>query len=71
MSRDTLSLEAMAGTILEEKYRLIRVLVDVVSIDAGPAYAPMSSTDGIWWHLAGKGWMADDFLIFPETCGCD
>jgi hypothetical protein len=43
----------------------------LVSIDAGPAYAPMSSTDGIWWHLAGKGWMADDFLIFPETCGCD
>jgi len=42
-----------------------------VSIDGGPAYAPMSSTDGIWWHLAGQGWMADDFLIFPEICGCD
>jgi hypothetical protein len=42
-----------------------------VSIDRGPAYAPMSSTDGIWWHLAGRGWMADNFLIFPETCGCD
>ena len=26
MPRDTLSLEAMAGTILEDKYRLIRVL---------------------------------------------
>jgi hypothetical protein len=42
-----------------------------VSIDAGPSYAPMSTTDGIWWHLAGRGWMADNFLIFPETCGCD
>jgi len=42
-----------------------------VSIDGGPAYAPMSSMDGIWWHLAGQGWMADDFLIFPEICGCD
>jgi hypothetical protein len=42
-----------------------------VSIDAGPVYAPMSSMDGIWWHLAGQGWMADDLLIFPETCGCD
>src|SRR5256885_16689658 len=40
-----------------------------VSIDGGPAYAPMSSTDGIWWHLAGQGWMADDFLIFPEIFG--
>ena len=42
-----------------------------VSVDGGPTYVPMSSTDGIWWHLAGKGWMADDFLIYPETCGCD
>lgn len=42
-----------------------------VSIDAGPVYVPMSSTDGIWWHLASKGWMADNFLIYPETCGCD
>lgn len=42
-----------------------------VSIDGGPVYAPMSSMDGIWWHLAGQGWMADDLLIFPEICGCD
>ena len=42
-----------------------------VSIDGGPVYAPMSSTDGIWWHLAGRGWMADNFLIYPEICGCD
>ncbi len=42
-----------------------------VSIDGGPVYAQMSSVDGIWWHLAGRGWMADDFLIFPEICGCD
>ena len=42
-----------------------------VTIDGGPAYAPMSSMDGIWWHLAGQGWMADDLLIFPEICGCD
>jgi hypothetical protein len=42
-----------------------------VSIDAGPTYAPMATTDGIWWHLAGHGWMADNFLIYPEICGCD
>jgi hypothetical protein len=42
-----------------------------VSIDYGPVYAPMSSMDGIWWHLAGQGWMADDLLIYPEICGCD
>jgi hypothetical protein len=42
-----------------------------VSIDGGPTYVPMSTTDGIWWHLTGRGWMADNFLIFPETCGCD
>jgi hypothetical protein len=42
-----------------------------VTIDGGPVYAPMSSTDGIWWHLTGRGWMADDFLIYPEICGCD
>ena len=42
-----------------------------VRIDGGPAYAPMALTDGIWWHLKGRGWMADDFLIYPEICGCD
>ena len=42
-----------------------------VTIDGGPVYAPMSSMDGIWWHLAGQGWMADDLLIYPEICGCD
>jgi len=42
-----------------------------VAIDGGPVYAPMSSMDGIWWHLAGQGWMADDLLIYPEICGCD
>jgi hypothetical protein len=42
-----------------------------VSIDGGPVYVPMASTDGIWWHLKGRGWMADDFLIYPEICGCD
>jgi hypothetical protein len=31
----------------------------------------MSSTDGLWWHLTGRGWMADDFLIYPEISGCD
>ena len=42
-----------------------------VTIDGGPTYSPMASMDGIWWHLAGQGWMADDLLIFPEICGCD
>jgi hypothetical protein len=31
-------------------------------VDDGPVYSPMASMDGIWWHVAGKGWMADDYL---------
>jgi hypothetical protein len=34
----------------------------LVKLDGGPAYMPMSGMDGLWWHVAGKGWMADDFL---------
>jgi hypothetical protein len=33
-----------------------------VTVDGGPAWAPFSGMDGMWWHLSGKGWMADDFL---------
>ena len=33
-----------------------------VRLDTGPAYVPMANTNGLWWHIAGKGWMADDFL---------
>ena len=33
-----------------------------VVVDAGPTYAPFSGMDGMWWHVKGKGWMADDFL---------
>jgi len=33
-----------------------------VSVDSAPVYA-----DGhIWWHLAGRGWMAHDFLVAPN-----
>jgi hypothetical protein len=34
----------------------------LVKLDGGPDYVPMSGMDGLWWHVAGKGWMADDFL---------
>lgn len=39
----------------------------VVNIDSAPVYL-----DGhIWWHLAGRGWMAHDFLLGPEQpCHC-
>ena len=33
-----------------------------VSVDSAPVYK-----DGyIWWHLAGQGWMANNFLIQPH-----
>ena len=33
-----------------------------VDVDSAPIY-----TDGhIWWHLAGRGWMAHDFLVAPK-----
>jgi hypothetical protein len=33
-----------------------------VSIDSAPVYK-----DGhIWWHLAGRGWMAHDYLVGPK-----
>lgn len=33
-----------------------------VRLDGGPAYAPLATTNGLWWHIAGRGWMVDDFL---------
>jgi hypothetical protein len=33
-----------------------------VRLDSGPAYAPLATTNGLWWHIAGRGWMVDDFL---------
>ncbi len=37
-----------------------------VDVDSAPVYQ-----DGhIWWHLAGRGWMAHDFLVAPKNCGC-
>jgi hypothetical protein len=33
-----------------------------VRVDDGPVYLPMASMNGMWWHVAGKGWMADDYL---------
>jgi hypothetical protein len=33
----------------------------IVDVDSAPTYL-----DGhIWWHLAGRGWMAHDFLVLP------
>jgi hypothetical protein len=34
----------------------------VVQIDGGPVYSPMASINGVWWHLAGRGWIADTYL---------
>jgi hypothetical protein len=37
-----------------------------VDVDSAPTYL-----DGhIWWHLAGHGWMAHDFLVAPKNCHC-
>jgi hypothetical protein len=33
-----------------------------VRVDGGPAYVPMASIWGVWWHVAGRGWMADEYL---------
>ena len=33
-----------------------------VRLDDGPVYSPMSSMNGVWWHVAGRGWMADDYI---------
>jgi hypothetical protein len=33
-----------------------------VRVDDGPVYLPMASMDGMWWHVAAGGWMADDYL---------
>lgn len=33
-----------------------------VSVDSAPVYADAH----IWWHLAGRGWMAHDFLLKPN-----
>ena len=37
----------------------------VVEVDSAPTYV-----DGrIWWHLAGKGWIAHDYLVDPALTG--
>jgi hypothetical protein len=33
-----------------------------VRLDGGPAYSAMTGTNGLWWHIAGQGWMSDDLL---------
>lgn len=33
-----------------------------VRVDGGPVYSPMESTNGVWWHLVGRGWIADMYL---------
>lgn len=33
-----------------------------VTLDGGPVYSPGANIDGLWWHVAGQGWIADDFL---------
>jgi len=38
----------------------------VVIVDGGPAYVPRTSgndsPDGFWWHIHGRGWVANEFL---------
>ncbi|HET7419686.1 MAG TPA: SH3 domain-containing protein [Candidatus Dormibacteraeota bacterium] len=34
----------------------------LVEVDSAPVYADSH----IWWHLAGRGWMAHDFLVAPN-----
>ena len=38
-----------------------------VNIDGGPNYVLESapSNSHLWWHLAGQGWMAHEFLVVP------
>jgi len=33
-----------------------------VKVFGEPVYAPMSGTNGLWWNLEGRGWMADTYL---------
>jgi len=44
--------------------KVVGCLVDgtQVRLDSGPAYVPMATTNGLWWHIGARGWMADDFL---------
>jgi hypothetical protein len=34
----------------------------VVNVDSAPVYVDAH----VWWHLTGRGWMADDYLC--EIC---
>jgi hypothetical protein len=36
-----------------------------VTLDGGPSYVPGTNTDGLWWHVSGLGWMADNYLFWP------
>jgi hypothetical protein len=36
-----------------------------VTLDAGPSFVHDQGIDGLWWHVAGHGWMADNFLSWP------
>jgi hypothetical protein len=38
----------------------------IVNVDSAPVYKDAH----IWWHLAGRGWMAHDFLVAPKNCHC-
>jgi hypothetical protein len=36
-----------------------------ITIDGGPAYAPGPNINGLWWHIQGRGWIADNFVTPP------
>jgi len=33
-----------------------------VKVNMEPVYSPFPGTNGLWWHVYSRGWMADDFL---------
>jgi len=63
---DSLAAGDCANVRTAPKGRIVACLRDgtVVGVDKGPVWAPMASMDGMWWRIAGRGWMADDYLRY-------
>jgi hypothetical protein len=38
-----------------------------IRLDDGPAYAPRALLSGMWWHVAGRGWIADNWISKCKT----
>jgi hypothetical protein len=63
---DNLAAGDCANVRTAPKGKIVACLHDgtVVGVDKGPVWAPMASMDGMWWRIAGRGWMADDYLRY-------